>query len=98
MVRVLCNGTTLVVEVSRDVFYSNLKTRLEPADENYYLGSCLGVPKANGGPYGNGKQFGGGSSDTNCDFGFPGEVTNVDLVFGITRKVFIGGTVWSTGD
>lgn len=65
-----------------------LKAMIVPPDDNYYL-NFVDVLAANGRPFDRGKTYSSGQEDTNYSLGFPPGVTNVDLLFGVTRKVFM---------
>ncbi len=85
-VQVPFQGTTLLLQPQKSDL--GLEAMLVPADENYYL-NFVSVLAANGHPFERSNTFYGGQTDSNYLIGFPPDVTNVALTFGITRKVFI---------
>ncbi len=87
------NGTTLVVQ--RGENGADLEAKLSPATTNYYM-NLQDVPSANSLPAYRGTRYYMGQTDTNYLLGFPPDVTNVDLTFGVTRKVFIEVTAQPT--
>lgn len=79
-------GTTLTLR--RDIGAARLTAMVVPPDEVYYL-NFVDILAANDLPFDRGKTYYVGQHDSHYSMGFPPGVTNVDLTFGITRKVFI---------
>jgi hypothetical protein len=79
-------GTTLIIQ--RPAHSQMIQAMIAPPDENYYL-DFVDVIAANGQPFDRGQTYSAGQTDSHYWIGFPPGITNVDLTFGITRKVFI---------
>jgi hypothetical protein len=79
-------GTTLVIR--REEGSAKLAAVIDPPVENYFL-DFVDILTANGQPFDRNKTYYSGQTATNYSMGFPPEVTNVDLTFGVTPMVYI---------
>jgi len=86
LARIPFQGTTLVIRSEARSGY--LTAMIEPPDENYFL-RFVDILTANGRPFDRGRTYDLGETDVKYVMGFPPGITNVDLTFGVTRKVFI---------